>query len=221
MALVLLRSLFASITPCKGKSLHGIRSSFYLFCEGFDRAQYEEREVEELLIKAMEDVKEAEEKLEAAAIEQVANRTANLQLDGSAGAASDEAVHPADYIWLPGYTPQTLLEKEGPFVAEFFEGLWWGQIRAINKRTDELKYKKTQHASGGPSWMRGGGSGVRTELSRASPDARQDGWRTSDRGGSGGDRRFSNGASGGAPGEGAAPRRPGGFGGGSSDWRKR
>jgi hypothetical protein len=159
-ALVLLRSLFTSITPCKGKSLHGIRSSFYLFCDTFDRQQYEERQVSELLLRGMADMREEEEKEEQRAIERVANRTAELSIDDVAdthGQIGSVATHPADLIWMPEITLSALLKQEGPFVSSFFEGLWNGQIRAIAKRTDELKYKNSRPSESNASrsaWRR-------------------------------------------------------------------
>jgi hypothetical protein len=158
--LVLLRSLFKSITPCKGKSLHGIRSSFYLFCDSFDKQEYEHSHTSELLLKAMADMKDEEEKQTQREIESIANRTEDLQIGERTGGdpqADSDIVHPADLIWMRGVTLDALLEQEGPFVSKFFDGLWNGQIRAIAKRTDELKYKNTRSSEGNASrspWRR-------------------------------------------------------------------
>jgi hypothetical protein len=187
--LVLLRQLFKSLTPCKGKSLHGIRSSFYLFCEAFDRTKYEQDKIEELLLKAMADMREEEDRHQQAEIEQIANRTDNLQLtDAAKSTEEDHLVHAADMIWLPEWTMEELLNKEGPYVTGFFDTLWLGQIRAIAKRTDELKYGKTRSSgmttsSGWRSRNQQGGEGkswrartVETVEEPSSTD--QSGWQT-------------------------------------------
>lgn len=56
--LVLLRRLFKRIFPCKGKTLHGVRSSFYLFCEAFDREKYEEEKIPALLDSTIESMRQ-------------------------------------------------------------------------------------------------------------------------------------------------------------------
>ncbi len=181
--------------------MHGIRSSFYLFSESFDRAKYEESKIEELLLKAMAEMREEEDRHQQAEIERIANRTDNLQLEGGEKATDeDQMVHAADKIWLPDWTMEDLLEKEGTFVKDFFDTLWQGQIRAIGKRTDELKYGKTRSsgmtASGGwrgSSRNQPGGEGGswRTKapevLLEAPSSVDQSGWQTtqtSRRGGS-------------------------------------
>lgn len=161
--LVFLRSLFKSIVPCKGKNLHGIRSSFYLFCDQFDRAAYEARDGSQVLKDALRKVDEAE----------VNFQTESLSVDEQqsqqrAKPSTTEPVHPADIMWLPGMTLESMLEREGNYVSGFFEKLWLGQIKAIDRRIQELEYRrKPNHHSnhgggnsgrfGGQSYSRRGG----------------------------------------------------------------
>lgn len=151
--LVLLRQLFKRIFPCKGKTLHGVRSSFYLFCEAFDREKYEEEKIPALLNATIESMRE----------------TARMiidETDGSDSTTLEQALQrlgitdnknkeffAADMIWLPGYKDQEdLLEREGGFVQDFFQKLWQGQVRSIEEKIANLDRQPSARRGGRPGW---------------------------------------------------------------------
>lgn len=163
--LVFLRSLFKSVVPCKGKNLHGIRSSFYLFCDMFDRAAYEAQNGSQVLKDALRKVDEAD----------VVFQTETLTVEEQQPKSAAELVHPADVMWLPGLTLETMLEREGEYVSRFFEKLWLGQIKAIDRRMQELEYRRK------PNSNRFGGQGHPRREEQQPPSAALEAndWRSS------------------------------------------
>ncbi|KAJ9124103.1 hypothetical protein QFC22_000898 [Naganishia vaughanmartiniae] len=148
--LVLLRRLFRRILPCKGKTLHGVRSSFYLFCEGFDRQAFVDNSISKLLSSTIETMRQTArmiiEEEESQNIEDVLQR---LGIEDN----KNKEYFAADMIWLPEYNDQrTLLEEEGDFVEQFFKKLWDGQVRSIEEKIVNLDHQNHSHRNGKPGW---------------------------------------------------------------------
>jgi hypothetical protein len=150
--LVLLRQLFKRILPCKGKTLHGVRSSFYLFCEAFDRERYEEEKIPVLLDATIESMRETaqlvinEDESTGTTLEQALQR---LGITDN----KNKEFFAADMIWLPGYKDQEdLLEREGQFVQDFFQKLWQGQVRSIEEKIANLDRQPSARRGARPGW---------------------------------------------------------------------
>lgn len=156
--LVLLRQLFKRIFPCKGKTLHGVRSSFYLFCEAFDREKYQTEQISALLDKTIESMRVTAQMIIQEGDGDSVELDEALQRLGISDNKNKE-FFAADMIWLPGYPDQTdLLEKEGDFVQEFFQKLWLGQVRSIEEKISNLDRQNPSRRGGRPAWISKGPS---------------------------------------------------------------
>lgn len=156
--LVLLRQLFKRIFPCKGKTLHGVRSSFYLFCEAFDREKYQTEQISALLDKTIESMRETAQMIIQEGESDSAELDQALERLGISDNKNKE-FFAADMIWLPGYPNQNdLLEKEGDFVQEFFQKLWLGQVRSIEEKISNLDRQNPSRRGGRPGWVSKGPS---------------------------------------------------------------
>lgn len=156
--LVLLRQLFKRIFPCKGKTLHGVRSSFYLFCEAYDRDRYQQDQVSALLNKTIDSMREIAQMITQEGNNDAAGLDQALQRLGISDNKNKE-FFAADMIWLPLYPDQnTLLEKEGDFVQEFFQKLWLGQVRSIEEKISNLDRQHSHRRGGRPDWVSRGPS---------------------------------------------------------------
>ncbi|KAJ9098786.1 hypothetical protein QFC19_006263 [Naganishia cerealis] len=151
--LALLRRLFRRILPCKGKTLHGVRSSFYLFCEGFDRQLFVETGVPELLSDTIETMRKTAqmiiEDMDGSDNQTIEDALQRLGIEDN----KNKEYFAADMIWLPEYKDQRqLLEEEGDFVEQFFKKLWDGQVRSIEEKIVNLDHQNSSRRNGKPGW---------------------------------------------------------------------
>jgi hypothetical protein len=152
--LVLLRRLFRRILPCKGKTLHGVRSSFYLFCEGFNREAFVENGISKLLSSTIETMRQTArliiEEMDGAETQNIEDVLQRLGIEDN----KNKEYFAADMIWLPEYSDQrTLLEAEGEFVEQFFKKLWDGQVRSIEEKIVNLDHQNHSRRNGKPGWV--------------------------------------------------------------------
>lgn len=151
--LVLLRRLFRRILPCKGKTLHGVRSSFYLFCEGFNRQEFVDNGISKLLSSTIETMRQTArliiEEMDGAESQNIEDVLQRLGIEDN----KNKEYFAADMIWLPEFSDQrTLLEEEGDFVEQFFKKLWDGQVRSIEEKIVNLDHQNHSRRNGKPGW---------------------------------------------------------------------